>query len=791
MFGKAFTATALSLLVLGGTVALRAQSAADTPTNPFARDPQSAGQGKQTFEATCAVCHGSRGTGGRGPALNGGRFAHGDGDYDLFQTIHDGVRGTGMPSFARLPANEIWHIVSYIRSLDGADDASGAAQAPATGDAARGARLFASAGCASCHEINGRGADLASDLSEEGRRGLAAIRAGLLHVPAPRGRGAHWVRAVTQSGAVVRGLVRAEDSLTLLVERSDGSLVRIDRRRARAVLDDPEPEMAMRRAGAASAADREDLAAYLLTLRQRSRPLQPRDPALLRPARLLASAKEPQNWLTYWGGYDGRHFSNLTQINQANVATLQARWAAQLPGASPLQATPIVVDGVMYVAGSPGEVQALDAATGLQIWKFVRKQDVVNPYQINPANRGVAVLDGRVFVGTLDDLLIAIDARSGRELWEQRIADTMEGFEITGAPLALPGKVIVGVGGGEFGLRGFLDAYDPATGKRLWRFHTIPGPGEPGNETWTGDTWKIGGGGTWLTGSYDPELNLLYWAVGNPAPNFNPKVRLGDNLYTDSVIALDPETGALRWHYQFTPNDSHDWDAEAGLVLADRQIAGKPRKLLVQVNRNGFHYVLDRTNGRFLHAEPVVRQSWNGGFEANGRPIVRPESKATPQGTTAYPALGATNFQAPSFDPITGVHYFFFSDAAMAIASDDPKWERGKVYAAGRRLPPDRPVTPIQGIQAIDMTGRTLWRFPLSRYSGSAGVLATAGGVVMAASADGNLFALDARSGKPLWHFQTGAPISASPIAYAVDGRQYIAIAAGNSVYAFALPAQR
>jgi alcohol dehydrogenase (cytochrome c) len=393
-------------------------------------------------------------------------------------------------------------------------------------------------------------------------------------------------------------------------------------------------------------------------------------------------------------------------------------------------------------------------------------------------------------VGTLDDLLIAIDARTGRELWERRLADTLEGYTITSAPLIIPGEVIVGAGGGEFGLRGFLDAYDPASGQRLWRFYTIPAPGEPGSDSWTSDSWKRGGGGTWLTGSFDARRQLLYWAVGNPAPNFNPAVRKGDNLYTDSVVALDPNSGQLRWHYQFTPNDSHDWDAVQDIVLTDRVIGGARREVLLHADRNGFFYTLDRQTGRFISAVPFVRQTWNGGFDANGRPVTRPDSIASPNPKQVYPALGATNFQAPSFDDKAGVLYIMFEDGPMAIASGEVRWQPGQTYNGGRRVAVRGAADDsMQGIKAINVaTGRELWRYELTRRSGAAGVLGTRGGVLFAASGEGNLLALDSASGNPLWHFKTGGPITASPISYAVDGRQYVAIVAGNTLYTFRLP---
>src|SRR6185503_2926634 len=289
---------------------------------------------------------------------------------------------------------------------------------------------------------------------------------------------------------------------------------------------------------------------------------------------------EPQNWLTYWGDYQGHHFSALKQVDTTNVRQLQARWAVQMPGDSMLETTPLVIDGIMYTAGMPGQVFAIDAKTGLQIWKYQRQQKTVNPYESNRFNRGVAVLGNRVFFGTLDAALVALDSRTGLPLWETQIADTLQGYSITQALLALKDKIIVGVAGGEYGIRGFVDAYDLATGKRLWRFYAVPGPGEFGNDTWAGDSWKRGGGPTWLTGSYDPDLDIIYWGVGNPGPDMNAEVRKGDNLFTCAVLALDAATGKRKWHYQFTPNDSHDWDATEDFILVDRLFQGQNRKLL-------------------------------------------------------------------------------------------------------------------------------------------------------------------------------------------------------------------
>ncbi len=512
-------------------------------------------------------------------------------------------------------------------------------------------------------------------------------------------------------------------------------------------------------------------------------------PAGLTFDRLRHASAEPQNWLTYWGDYQGRHFSGLKQIDPSNVARLQPRWSAQMPGDSSLEVTPLVVDGGMYASGIPGQVFALNAKTGQEIWRYQRQQKVVPQGQINRFNRGVAMLGNRLFVGTLDAALVAIDAGTGKLLWETQIADSQLGYSITSAPLALKDRIVVGVAGGEFGARGFVEAYDPATGKRWWRFDTVPAPGDFGHETWKGDSWQHGGSPTWLTGSYDADTDTLFWTVGNPGPDIDADVRSGDNLFSCSVLALDPKTGKRKWHYQFTPGDSHDWDATEDVMLVDRMFHGQPRKLLLQANRNGMFYVLDRTNGKFLSATPFVRQTWNTGFDENGRPKFVDGWDSRPEGSIAvYPSLvGGTNFQAPSYSPETGWVYVETSDSGQRFLRTPQDYEQGKQYQGGRgqRLPEPG----MSAIKAIDPeSGATQWEYKISRNSLSAGVLATAGGLVFAATGDGKLIALDARTGTELAGLSAGPSIAASPMSYAVDGQQFIAIAAGRVLYSFALP---
>ena len=598
------------------------------------------------------------------------------------------------------------------------------------------------------------------------------------------------VQVKTRDGREIRGIARAEDSYHLILTDRSGKLYQLDKQDLVEERTESESLMPANYGELLSPTEIQNTIAYLKSLKARdlSKTSQVKLPGGLSFARLRNAQAEPQNWLTYWGNYQGHHFSPLEQIGPANISQLRAQWSVQMPGSSTLEATPLVVDGIMYTTGQPGQMYAIDARTGLEIWHYERHQKVVSPYQINPFNRGAAILGNRVFFGTLDSALVALDARSGRLLWETQVADTLQGYTITGAPLAIKDKIIVGIAGGEFGIRGFIDAYDAATGKRLWRFHTIPGPGEFGNDTWSGESWKHGSGGAWLTGSYDPDLDTLYWTVGNPGPNLNGDVRQGDNLFTCSVVALDPATGKRKWHYQFTPGDTHDWDANEDLVLATRTVEGRKQEVMMQADRNGMFYILDRTDGRFILAKPYVKQTWNVGFDQDGHPIFAPGWKSSPKGNIVYPSLvGGSNWQNPSFDPVRSLLYLVARDGGLGYRGGPVKFEAGRQYTGGRPFPAND--QDQNSVMAIDTnSGAIKWKFPISNMSFSAGVLGTASGLLFVSTAEGDLVALDGESGKSLWHFRTGAEISASPMSYAVDGKQFVAVAAGNVLYSFALP---
>jgi alcohol dehydrogenase (cytochrome c) len=793
--GKIFS---LALLCIFAGALFAQEHSPDREKNPLAGNPSAIAAGARLYEQACQACHGGEGRGSeRGPALGTGSFKHGGLDGQIFLNIRNGVASTQMPPFKRLTTEQVWQLVSYIRSLNGAPAA--ATSNPAAGNLLAGEQLFfGKANCAACHEVNARGAAIGPDLSNAGRIAADLLRQKILDPatstnPNARGRRRNpgaIVVVKTKDGRELRGLRRSEDTFSLVMTDTSGKLHLLEKKDLGEIRNEAGSLMPSDYGKQLSGDEIQNLVAYLQSCNGRdlAKTAAADIPGGLTYERIRNATAEPHNWLTYWGDYAGRHYSALKQINTTNVAQLQARWAVQMPGDTLLEATPLVVDGVMYTSGMPGQVFALDARSGLQIWKYERKQKVVNPYEMNRFNRGVAVLGNRVFFGTLDAALIALDARTGQPLWEVQVADTMEGYSITSPPLAIKDRIIVGVAGGEHGIRGFLDAYDAKTGRRLWRFHTIPGPGEFGHETWKGDSWKIGGSPTWLTGSYDPELDLVYWTVGNPGPDMDAEIRKGDNLFSCSVVALDPNTGTRKWHYQFTPNDDHDWDANQDVILIDRVWQGRMRKLLIQANRNGFYYVLDRATGEFLQATPYVRQTWNAGFDKTGRPKFLPNTNATPEGNVVYPSLvGGTNWQAPSYDPASNSLFLVFAESANRYVRDNTPYEPGKGYWGGRTFPAGE--NNYAGIRAFDAaTGERKWEYKISQGSLAAGVMASAGGLVFAGTREGNLIALESNTGKLLWRVRTGGEVASAPISYAVDGKQFVALAAGGVLYSFALP---
>ena len=503
--------------------------------------------------------------------------------------------------------------------------------------------------------------------------------------------------------------------------------------------------------------------------------------------RLLQAERDPKNWLTYSGRYSGWRYSTLNQITVANASHLAMQWAFQVGDLGQFETTPIVVDGVLYGTGQNDRAFAIDARTGRPIWRYQRNL----PDKLQPCcgmvNRGMAILGNRLFVATLDAHLTALDTKTGNILWDVTAADYHKAYTFTVAPLAVKNEVIVGVSGGEYGVQGFIDAYDAATGRRLWRFNTVPSPGEPGDETWSGESWKTGGAPAWITGTYDPELNLVYWPTGNPAPSNYGGERGGDNLYSNSIVALDVDTGKLKWYFQFTPHDLYDYDATQVPVLIDANWEGHPRKLLVQANRNGFFYVLDRADGKFLSAKAFGTVTWARGIARDGRPIINTSLASSSEGPRVCPgALGLTNWYSPSYNPETGLLYVATSDECDIFTSAPQPYRAGHDFL-GSVYVPDPVERPTGALKALDaLTGTEKWSFPyFSNPNG--GALSTAGSVVFAGDSDGNFIALNARTGRDLWHVQLGAAIYSAAITFEVDGKQYVTIPAGSALFAFAL----
>jgi PQQ-dependent dehydrogenase (methanol/ethanol family) len=502
-------------------------------------------------------------------------------------------------------------------------------------------------------------------------------------------------------------------------------------------------------------------------------------------------------WPSYNGNLNGNRHSPLDQINAANVGRLAPRWVFSMQYFG-LEATPLVADGVMYVTG-PNQVYALDARSGLEIWHYSRPRSTISTIASDArigANRGAALLGDRIFFTSDDAHLICLDRLTGALRWDVYMPEQPQHYGATVAPLVVNDLVVAGVAGADDGIRGFVAAYKATTGQLAWRFWTVPREGEPGWDTWKGNAVEFGGGSTWLTGSYDPELHLLYWPTGNPFPDTDGSDRKGDNLYTNCIVALDPETGKLRWHFQFTPHDLHDWDAVQPAVLVDAVFQGRPRRLLLHADRNGFYYVLDRTNGELLLAKAFARKiTWASGIDEKGRPVELPGNVPTPDGTPTCPDIrGAANWMSTAYNPATGLYYVMtiencgvYRSTQFGLNPAPPPPNRGRggtLFSVPGGEPPRR------YLRAIEMqTGKVAWEVeqmaPTPNYGGA---LSTAGGVVFYSESSGGFAALDAKTGRTLWHFETGQEPKASPMTYMVNGRQYVAIASGSSVLAFALP---
>ena len=725
-------------------------------------------EGAKLFAQNCSACHGDTAKGGRGSDLTTGQWKHGGSDEEIIRNTIKGIPGTQMPAFP-LSEADARKIVAFLRSLT-----RKAADPEIVGNVASGKELFFGvAKCSSCHMYGGRGDILGADLTDvRSRQRFPQITQ---NMQAP----IKFVQAGT-----VRGIQKSEDTFTLRLMDEKRRWHFLNKREVSLqTSEQPHPTLTVK--------EREDLLAFLVKAPQAYEPDPDWKPAKdfnVTFARLNNAGAEPQNWLSYWGDLRGTHYSGLKQITPTNVASLKSVWTAQLGGTT-VETTPIVVDGMMFVTGPLNNVTALDAATGQVIWKYTRRLPQVASNCTVMTNRGLAVLGDRIYLATLDMHLIAFDAKSGNIIWDVEQDDYRKGFSNTHAPLAIDGKIIVGVTAGECALTGYVDAFDAATGKKLWRTFTTPQKGDPNRKTWEPESGAdFGGAPTWMTGTYDSDTKTLFWTTGNPGPDYDGSVRVGDNLYSCSVVALNPETGKMKWWFQFTPHDVHDWDANETPMLIDGVIKGKKRKLLVTAQRNAFYYVLDRETGEFINGQAFAKQTWAKGLDSKGRPIVLPNTTPTPQGNYVCPdAAGAANWGSPSYDPATGFFLVSVREACATYTSVTKSPVPGQGFTGGGQEI-DANGTP-GSVRALDaLTGAVKWNFPLQIGTSSTGVMATAGGVVFASSNDGNLIALDNRTGKYLWHYYTGARIVASPMAYAVKGKQYVAIASQSAIMVFALP---
>jgi PQQ-dependent dehydrogenase (methanol/ethanol family) len=749
----------------------------------------------EQYTKLCAACHGEGATGSeRGPALLDNRSLRSRSEKQIHDLIQNGTPG-GMPAFA-LPEDQLQPLARWVRSLN----ASAYDLKPA-GNAASGERFFFGKGqCGSCHMARGIGRANGPDLSSVGRALTLEQLEQALDDPAAwaasrsggscpswawcPGEGWSVVNVHLRSGSAIRGFLRSQGKHDLQLQTLDGQMYLLsDTEYGEVSREKPSLMPALN----ATADERRDLVAYLSRLDGVPvGPMTAEQPPI--PAEAIERISNPKlgEWPTYNGALSANRHSALTQIDIQNVSRLKLEWTYTLPYVG-LQTTPLVSEGVMYVSG-PNRVCALDSRTGREIWCYSRPRSTgatVPGDAAKGANRGVALLGVRVFFATDNAHLICLHRLTGGLMWEVDVTmpDSPGRYGSTGAPLVVGDLVITGVSGGDAPLQGFLAAYKATTGQLAWRFHTLPKRGQPGSETWKGAALETGGAATWLTGSYDAETGLLYWPTGNPFPDTDGDQREGDNLYTNCVVALDPKTGKLRWHYQFTPHDLHDWDATEPLVLVNVQFQGRQRKLLTQANRNGFFYVLDRTTGEFLLGAPFVRKlTWASGIGRDGRPQELEGNRPTAAGTKTCPAVrGATNWYSTAYSPVAKLFYVM----AVEDCNIYRKSERGG-YVPSRD--PSNP--PEKYLRAIDIeSGKIVWEIPQvgapeGNYSGA---LSTAGGLVFYGETGGSFAAVDARTGQTLWHFDTGQEWRASPMTYLVNGRQHIAIAAGGNILSFAL----
>ncbi|MDQ2899779.1 MAG: PQQ-binding-like beta-propeller repeat protein, partial [Acidobacteriota bacterium] len=691
----------------------------------------------------------------------------------LREVIRKGIPEGGMPAF-NLPAPQLDALAGFVRSLN-----SQAADNPVRGDPAAGDRFFFGDGrCASCHMVRGEGRPSGPDLSNVGRElSVEEIREALLSPSARITPGYDFVTVRLRDGKTLQGFARNRDDYDLQLQDLNGQFHLLRTGQIAAIQDEKQSKMPP---VTASQETLQNLVAYLSGLTGvKPGPLTaPAETAGIDFSRILNP--KPGDWLTYNGKLSGNRYSELSEIDNANVSQLSLKWIFSIPHFG-LESTPLVADGVMYVTG-PNQAFAVDARGGRQIWQYSRPRSsgLVGDASLG-TNRGMAILGDKVFMMMDNAHLVALNRSTGRVVWEAAMPDELQHYGSTVAPLIVNDLVISGVSGGDWGIRGFIAAYKASTGERVWRHWTVPAKGEPGYDTWKEKDPAFGGGSTWLTGSYDRETDTLFWPTGNPWPDSDDRQRTGDNLYTDCVLALNPADGKLKWHYQFTPHDVHDWDATEPMVLVDAKFRGEDRKLLLHADRNGFFYVFDRTDGKLLLASKFLnRLTWARGIGPDGRPETLPAYIPPPGGATVCPQGEATNWNSTAYSPLTHLYYFMALEKCGFVAPPG---------SYRKKHPDEEPAKKY--LRALDIdTGKIVWETPQTGSTESkrwAGVLGTAGGILFYADPGGNFVAADARDGKLLWHFATSAIVKAGPMTYTVDGKQFVAIAAGSNILSFGL----
>jgi alcohol dehydrogenase (cytochrome c) len=757
---------------------IQAQGAAGSP------DPVEAGRAR--FNVRCAGCHGQDALGGeRAPAIKSGSRPELEDAKALHKLIQHGIPDRGMPSF-NMPDAELDQVVAFVQSR-----ALPLGKTEVSGDAGKGAVLFfGTAHCAQCHMVWGRGSINGPDLTEVARKlTLAEVETALLRPAVRPGDGYQVANVHLSNSRILRGFVRNESDADLQLQSFDGHL-RLLAKKDTARIDRETGSYMPAWTGSPEAM--RDLVKFLQQAPRQNPQTAPSGSQIASGDWQAVLNPKQGDWPTYHGRLSGNRYSDLSKIAPSNIGRLAPQWMFSVPGqgSQSLEGTPVVVDGVMYVT-RVNTVIALDARTGRMIWQYNRppSKDLVGD-AAGGINRGVAVLGERVFVVTDNAHLLALHRVNGALLWDTEMADTRKHYGATSAPLVVGKLVITGLSGGDEGIRGQLNAFDAATGAQVWRFWSIPEKGDKANG-WEGRAVEHGCGATWLTGTYDSGADSLIWPIGNPCPDFNGDERKGDNLFTDSVVALEPKTGKLKWHYQFTPHDLHDWDATETPMLVDMNFQGALRKLLLQGNRNGFFYVLDRTNGKFLAANPFVRKlTWAKKIGADGRPVLAQAWQPTVEGTEICPSMeGASNWMSSAYHPGTGLFYLVALEKCNVFNKNSEWWKRGQSFYGGSARPVAAEV-PRKFLRAIDpQTGKIVWQYEQTGPGEAwGGVLATAGGLVFFGDDDGSFGALDAKTGKTLWHFPLNARWHASPMTYSVNGRQYVAVAMNSSIVAFALP---